>query len=298
VTPTGTVSQRISSRPREIEPGVFVGRVVPTAERRQIGPFVFLDHMGPRALKPGQGMDVRPHPHIGLATVTYLFEGVGEHRDSLGSHQLIRPGDVNWMTAGRGIVHSERTPAEARAAGGPMHGVQLWVGLPKAHEAGAPSFRHWPAHSLPCVEQQGASFRVLAGSAFGARSPVETLWPLSFVDAQLAPGSRVLLPADQPERAAYVVQGQVVCDGEPAGQGTLLVLTPEREAGLSAPNGARVILLGGAPLDGPRYIWWNFVSSNQEAIVEAARAWRAGRFPKVPGDETDFVPLVGEPHFA
>ena len=286
----------IPSRQREIEPGFEVGRVLPAPARRHVGPFVFLDEMGPVVVERGHGLDVRPHPHIGLATVTYLFEGEILHRDSLGSSQVISPGAVNWMTAGLGIVHSERTPPEARARGSRMHGLQLWVGLPSSVESGAPSFRHYAAESLPEIRRGGVILRVLAGM-WEKESPVETASPLFCVDAVLAAGAELEVQSGHSERAVYVVEGEVSIGATRVPRGTLAVLASDGHPVIHADAAARVMLLGGEPLDGRRYIWWNFVSSSQERIIEAARDWKAGSFPKVPGDEVEFVPLVQDPSF-
>jgi redox-sensitive bicupin YhaK (pirin superfamily) len=280
----------IDARARDLG-GFTVGRVLPSGARKLVGPFIFFDHMGPTAFAPGRGIDVRPHPHIGLATVTYLFAGEIVHRDSLGSHQPIRPGDVNWMTAGRGIVHSERTRAELRQTGSPLDGLQLWVALPLRHEETDPEFHHYPARDLPSLAIAGARIRVLAGSAFGERSPVRTLSPLFYVAAALPPGSELPLPDEHEERAAYIVSGTVQCGNEQAERGRMLVFTPGVPATLRAISDARVALVGGAPIDGERHIFWNFVSSSQGRIEQAKRDWREGRFPKVPGDEQEFIPL-------
>ncbi|MDE2449908.1 MAG: pirin family protein [Gammaproteobacteria bacterium] len=280
----------IDKRQRDLG-GFEVGRVLPFAQRRMVGPFIFFDHMGPAAFSPGRGIDVRPHPHIGLATVTYLFEGEIVHRDSLGSDQPIRPGDVNWMTAGRGIVHSERTGAEPRQAGSRLDGLQLWVALPLRHEETEPEFHHHPARDLPAVAVGDARIRVLAGSAYGVTSPVRTFSPLFYIDAAIAAGSELPLPDEHQERAAYVVSGTVECGGQRAERGRMLVFTPDAPATLRAVSDARVALIGGAPIDGERHIFWNFVSSSQARIEQAKRDWREGRFPKVPGDEREFIPL-------
>lgn len=280
----------IDARARDLG-GFTVGRVLPSAARKLIGPFIFFDHMGPAAFSPGRGIDVRPHPHIGLATVTYLFEGEIVHRDSLGSDQPIRPGDVNWMTAGRGIVHSERTGAEPRQAGSRLDGLQLWVALPLRHEETEPEFHHHPARDLPAVAVGDARIRVLAGSAYGVTSPVRTFSPLFYIDAAIAAGSELPLPDEHQERAAYVVSGTVECGGQRAERGRMLVFTPDAPATLRAVSDARVALIGGAPIDGERHIFWNFVSSSQARIEQAKRDWREGRFPKVPGDEREFIPL-------
>ncbi|HVI00616.1 MAG TPA: pirin family protein [Enhygromyxa sp.] len=284
------ITSIIDARPRDLG-GFSVRRVLPFAARRMVGPFTFFDHMGPAEFAPGEGMDVRPHPHIGLATVTYLFEGEIVHRDSLGSHQPIRPGDINWMTAGRGIVHSERTGTELRRTGSRLDGLQLWVALPSAHEETEPEFHHHPAHTLPTVELAGARLRVLAGTAYGETSPVHTFSPLFYVDTTLPAGGELALPLDHEERAAYVIEGAITCGTERAEPGRMLVFTPGREVLLRAASDARVALIGGAPLDGQRHIHWNFVSSSTERIERARQDWKDGRFPKVPGDEQEFIPL-------
>ena len=289
-SPERVVATVIDGRPRDLG-GFEVRRVLPSSARRMVGPFIFFDQMGAAVFAPGRGMDVRPHPHIGLATVTYLFEGEILHRDSLGSQQPIRPGDVNWMTAGRGIVHSERTPPEHRQNGSRLHGLQLWVALPREHEEGEPSFRHYPGSDLPAHDQGGVRLRVLAGSAYGVSSPVEILSPLFYVDAVMPEGSELALPSGHEERAAYVVDGALHCGAERAEVGRMLVFTKEAKVVLRAERATRIVLVGGAPLDGERYIDWNFVSSSKERLEQAKRDWRAGRFPKVPGDELEFIPL-------
>lgn len=280
----------LDGRPRDLG-GFDVARLLPTAARRLVGPFIFFDHMGPAQLAPGQGMDVRPHPHIGLATVTYLYEGEILHRDSLGSHQPIRPGDINWMTAGRGIVHSERTALEQRSAGPRVNGLQLWVALPTEHEETEPEFHHHPAHTLPACEVEGAQLRVLAGAAYGVTSPVRTFSPLFYVDAAVPAGGELVVPNDYEERAAYVVEGAITCGAERAERGRMLVFRPGRDVVLRAASDARIALIGGAPLDGKRHVFWNFVSSSPERIEQAKQDWKHGRFPKVPGDEIEFTPL-------
>lgn len=291
---TPAVEIIIEGRARDID-GFSVRRILPSMSRRAIGPFVFFDHMGPASLPPGHGLDVRPHPHINLATVTYLFEGEIVHRDSLGSHQAIRPGAINWMTAGRGIVHSERTGPDERARGPHTHGIQLWVALPIEHEETEPEFHHHPASTLPEIKHElghgGARLRVLAGSAYGVTAPVRVFSPLFYVEAIMPTGSEVELPNDHHDRAAYVAEGSVECGAERAGPGSMLVIAPGRSATLTATADARVMLLGGAPLEGERHIWWNFVSSRKERIEQAKRDWKEGRFPKVPGDEAEHIPL-------
>lgn len=281
--------------PRTRDLGGFeVRRALPSMQRRMIGPFVFFDQMGPAVLRAGQGLDVRPHPHIGLSTVTYLFEGALLHRDSLGTVQAIAPGAVNWMTAGRGIVHSERTPTALRAAGGPLFGIQLWVAAPRAREEDAPSFAHVGGDALPALEDAGLRLRVILGEAFGARSPVALTSPMVYVDATLAPGAQLPVPAEHEERAAYVVEGAVEEGGVRFDAGQLLVLRPRAPVALRAASAARVVLLAGEPLDGPRHVWWNFVSSSPERIAQAAADWEAGRFPAVPGDD-ERIPLPDAP---
>jgi redox-sensitive bicupin YhaK (pirin superfamily) len=255
-----------------------------------VGPFTFLDHMGPTEFKAGHGVDVRPHPHIGLATVTYLFQGEIVHKDSLGSDVPIRPGDVNWMTAGRGITHSERTAPDHRQGGEPLHGLQCWVALPARDEEIDPLFAHYGQQDLPLVTGEGKSARVVAGRMFGASSPVKTLHDTFFADLSLAAGASVPLDADYEERAIYVVSGEIEIAGERFGEGKLLVFKPGDRITVRASRPARFVMLGGAPMDGPRYIWWNFVSSRKERIEEAKADWKAGRFEGVPGDH-EFIPL-------
>jgi len=279
----------IAGRTRDLG-GFTVARLLPAAARRRVGPVVFFDHMGPAAFAPGQGIDVRPHPHIGLATVTYLFEGEIVHRDSLGFVQPIQPGAINWMTAGRGIVHSERTGPELRAAGSRLHGVQLWVALPRAHEEAEPEFRHHPAATLPEIDVDGARVRVLVGSAYGAHSPVRSLAPLFYAEARLSADAQLTLPDALDERAAFVVDGVVRCGAERIEASRLVVFAPGSPVVLRAESAARLMLLGGAPLDGDRQLWWNFVSSSTERIEQAKREWAEGRFAPVPG-ETESIPL-------
>jgi hypothetical protein len=286
----GLVALVIEGRRRDLG-GFSVQRVLPARERHAVGPFVFFDQFGPMTLPPGVGMDVRPHPHINLATVTYLFEGEMIHRDSLGSHQVIRPGDVNWMTAGRGIVHSERSTAPERTLGARGHGLQLWVALPREHEEVAPTFHHHQRESLPRLPAPGLDRRLIAGTAWGVTSPVKTLSPLFYVDVTMEAGATVVLPEEHEERAAYVTQGSVRCEEQRFVAGQMAVFEPRTRAVLHADDAAQVMLLGGAPLDGERHIWWNFVSSSRERIEQAKRDWKEGRFPKVPGDETELIPL-------
>jgi len=280
----------IEPRLHDLGDGFTVRRLLPFRLRRSVGPFVFFDHIGPAELEPGRGLDVRPHPHIGLATVTYLYEGALTHRDSLGRDQVIRPGDVNWMTAGRGIVHSERTPAPERAGGHRMHGIQTWVALPQAFAEAEPEFLHHDAASLPHTVRDGVSLRVIAGSAFGLESPVRVFWPTLYVDVAMDAGSRLVIPPEHEERAMYVVSGDVDADGVRIEPTHMQVLTPGGDVELSAASPARVLLCGGAPLDGERILWWNFVASSQERIDRAKADWRAQVFGQVPG-EAEFIPL-------
>jgi redox-sensitive bicupin YhaK (pirin superfamily) len=286
----GSLERVIETRPRDLG-GFVVRRALPFARRRMVGPFIFFDHMGPAELGPGEGLNVRPHPHIGLATVTYLFEGEIMHRDSLGFAQPIRPGAVNWMTAGRGIVHSERTREEERAKVSRLHGIQSWVALPLEHEEAEPSFVHYAGADLPAIERPGSRLRLIAGAAFGERSPVVTFSDLFYLEADLEAGAELPLDAALGDRAAYVVHGEVEADGIRHGATQLLVFRPDRDAMLRAWAPTKLMLLGGAPLEGERHIWWNFVASSRERIETAKRAWKEGEFPVVPGDEEEFIPL-------
>jgi redox-sensitive bicupin YhaK (pirin superfamily) len=277
--------------PRAHDVGGFeVHRALPAREKQMVGPFIFFDQMGPGKFLTGRGLDVRPHPHIGLATVTYLFEGSIHHRDSLGTQLPIVPGDVNWMTAGRGIAHSERTDTALRGQVNRLFGIQSWAALPKTMEETAPAFAHHPADSLPVLDDGGVRLRLIAGDGWGLRSPVETFWPLFYADASLAAGAMLPLPDGHEERGVYVVQGSV--DGYEAGR-MLLFRAGDRMAVTAGPEGARLLLLGGAVMDGPRHIFWNFVSSSQERIEQAKADWKAKRFRTVAGDETEFIPLPG-----
>jgi redox-sensitive bicupin YhaK (pirin superfamily) len=284
----------IVTRVRDLVDGFKVRRVLPAPRRRMAGPFIFLDQMGPEVLGAGRGLDVAPHPHIGLATVTYLFEGELLHRDSLGTVQMITPGEVNWMTAGSGIAHSERTPQEARASGSNLFGIQSWVALPRRFEETTPGFTHHGADELPVVEGEGKRVRLIAGSLYGARSPVETLSEMFYADVTLTEGARLSIPTEHDERAAYVVEGgvELLNEGVKFEAGQLMVFKPGAEITLSAPesSGARLMLLGGESMDGPRHIWWNFVSSSSDRIEQAKEDWKAGRYAPVP-EETEFIPL-------
>jgi redox-sensitive bicupin YhaK (pirin superfamily) len=278
--------------PRSVDLGGFaVRRALPHVKRRMVGPFIFFDHFGPVEFRTGQGIDVRPHPHIGLATVSFLFDGEIMHRDSLGSAVAIHPGDVNLMTAGRGIVHSERTAPDHRAGGERLHGLQLWVAMPAADEEIAPSFAHHDQAQLPIIAGDGKSVRVVVGSLYGQRSPVPTLSDTIMADAALTPGAVLPIDAQAEERALYVVAGEVDVAGDRFAAGRLLVFRPGDAMTVTAASEARVVLVGGAAMDGPRHVWWNFVSSRKERIEQAKADWKLRRFDTVPGDESEFIPL-------
>jgi redox-sensitive bicupin YhaK (pirin superfamily) len=283
----------IQQRRRDLG-GFEVGRVLPYAKRRMVGPFIFLDHMGPVVFPPGipKSVDVRPHPHIGLSTVTYLFEGEIMHRDSVGSEQAIRPGEVNWMTAGRGITHSERFE-RGRREGGPLNGIQAWVALPKEDEETEPDFTHYGIDKLPCSNESGVWMRVIAGEAFGLKADVRTHSPLFYVHCALAAGARIALPDDYPERAAYVASGTIEADGQTVHGGNMLVFGAGGDVTLSAVTPAVVILVGGEPI-GERFIEWNFVSSSKERIEQAKSDWRARRMKLPDHDNAEFIPLPGD----
>jgi redox-sensitive bicupin YhaK (pirin superfamily) len=284
--------QLIEGRQRDLG-GFTVRRVLPAQGRQMLGPFIFFDHLGPTQFEPGHGIDVRPHPHIALATVTYLFAGSLEHRDSLGNVRVIRPGDVNWMTAGRGIAHSERTPHLARAAGEKIHGIQSWVALPDGHEDVEPDFIHYPADILPQRTQDGVALSVIAGEAFGLRSPVLTLWPTLYVHAHLARDAILEMPAGHEERGIYVASGELEVGESRIGEGQLAVLQPGENPTLRAVGETRAMLLGGQRFPTPRHIWWNFVASSPERIALAKERWVKRQFTAVPG-ETEFIPLPPE----
>ena len=270
--------------------GFKVQRLLPAFPTKMVGPFIFFDHFGPAAFAAGEGIDVRPHPHIGLATVTYLFEGAIVHRDSLGTVQRIEPGDVNWMTAGSGIVHSERTAREERVGGHRLHGLQTWVALPKAHENAEPSFSHHPEATLPRVALPGVEMRLIAGTAFGQRAPTPTFSPIFYVAVQMEAGAAFDMPPEHEERAVYAIDGAVRVAGEPLPPHHMSVLEPWSTVRISAATAARLVLLGGGKMDADRLIWWNFVATSRDLIDAASERWRTQAFPQVPG-ETEFIPL-------
>jgi redox-sensitive bicupin YhaK (pirin superfamily) len=277
--------------PRTADIGGFtVRRALPHAQRRMVGPFIFFDHMGPAEFRAGQGIDVRLHPHIGLATATYLFDGEIVHRDSLGSDIAIRPHELNWMTAGRGIVHSERTAADHRVVGEHLHGLQCWVALPGKDEETRPAFAHYDAAALPIVSGEGKTVRVVAGALFGARAPVETLWDTVFAEARLEPGTRLPIDPSYEERAIYLIDGEIDVQGDRFAPRQLLVFRPGDRMTVTAVTNVHLVIVGGAAMDGPRHIWWNFVSSRKERIEQAKADWKAGRFTMVDGDR-EFIPL-------
>jgi redox-sensitive bicupin YhaK (pirin superfamily) len=282
----------IQGRAHDLGGGFAVRRVLPSVRRRMVGPFIFLDHFGPMDVPPGgDGMEVRPHPHIGLATVTFLFDGGIFHRDSLGYAQAIRPGDVNWMTAGSGIVHSERTEPEMRRAGFRMHGVQTWVALPKSHEETQPSFEHVEAAKLPSWTEGGGSFRLIVGTYAGHTAPTTHFSPTFYVGAELKAGAKTAISPEHAERAVYIADGEAAIGDRLLGVGDLAVLRASQPAAIVAgAAGTKLMLLGGAAMDGPRHIWWNFVSSSRERIEKAKADWKASRFARVPGDD-EFIPL-------
>ncbi|TPK59372.1 MULTISPECIES: pirin family protein [unclassified Mesorhizobium] len=271
--------------------GFQVRRALPTAKRRLVGPFIFFDRMGPAILRAGQALDVRPHPHIGLSTVTYLFDGRIRHRDSLGTEMVIEPGDVNLMTAGRGIVHSERTPEELRGAPMSVSGLQTWLALPDGKEEVAPVFENTAVARLPDIDAEGVSGRIVIGDFQGLRSPVRADSETLYADLRLAPGASVKIPADAEERAIYTLEGEVSISGDVFPAERLLVFRPGDEIVVSSQAGAHFMLFGGASLGSKRYIWWNFVSSSKERIEQAKQEWKTGRFDIVPGDEEEFIPL-------
>jgi redox-sensitive bicupin YhaK (pirin superfamily) len=282
ILPQSMIAARIVPRVRDLGDGFQVRRALPVAECRSVGPFVFFDQMGPVTLSADQALDVRPHPHIGLATVTYLFEGEIMHRDSLGSVQAIRPREVNWMTAGRGIVHSERTPTELRGRASRLFGIQTWLALPLDAEEDEPSFSHH--ENLPVWQEGGVTLTLILGDLLGLASPVPTRSPTIYADVEIDATRRFVVPAAHEQRGIHVVQGNVQIDGQPFAAGEMAVLETGSEAIVAAGEACRVMLFGGAALDAPRHVWWNFVSSREERIAQAAADWEAGRFPKVPGE--------------
>ncbi len=293
--PTSAIELVIEGRPRGVD-SIVVARLLPSPRRRTVGPFAFIDHMGPIELAPGVGYDVRPHPHIGLSTVTYFFAGENVHRDSLGNVRHNRPGDINLMTAGRGVVHSERADPEFRATGGAMHGLQIWLALPEANEDDAPSFEHHPQATLPVIAPApGVTGRVLLGFAFGRQSPIAHPSQPMLVDLELSAGSRVTLSPEAPERGLAVISGDVTAGGEALATNSIAVLTIGAAVEVSAAAPARVFLFGGPPI-GPRFIEWNFVSSSRDKIAAAKRGWRARQFPAIPGDDEEFIPLPEDNH--
>lgn len=272
--------------------GAFrVRRILPAATRQSVGPFLFFDHFGPMDVAPGAGHDVRPHPHIGLATVSYLFEGAIIHRDSIGAVQRIEPGAVNWMTAGRGIAHSERTPPDLARVAYRTHGLQLWAALPKSHEEAEPAFSHTPASAFPSFMVGEAGVRVLVGRAWNAESPVPVLMETLYVDIELPAGGTLDIPPLAPERALYPVLGAIEVEGRSFGPGEMAVLDSSESVSIRAAQPARLVLIGGEPLDGHRFIWWNFVSSRRERIAEASEQWERRGFDAIPGDDDERIPL-------
>jgi redox-sensitive bicupin YhaK (pirin superfamily) len=288
------IQLQIGGHQKDLGGGFLVRRFLPDARQRSVGPFIFFDHFGPAEEQPGLNHDVRPHPHIGLATVTYLFEGAMMHRDSLGMAQLIEPGAINWMTAGRGIVHSERKPDHLRDVAFVNHGLQLWTALPLAHEEAEPSFSHTPASAIPEGKVDDAQVRVLVGQAFGLASPVPALSRTLYLDVSLPAGGRMQLPALESELAVYTVNGEVSVDGAVLPQRQMAVLRAGEPVALASPGGVRLVVVGGDALDAPRHMWWNFVSSRKERILAASEDWQAMRMGRVPGDD-EFIPLPPTP---
>ncbi|MDO9360864.1 MAG: pirin family protein [Polaromonas sp.] len=285
-----SIQQVFKGHDKDLGGGFLVRRLLPAAQKQSVGPFVFFDHFGPVTLQPGETHDVRPHPHIGLATVTYLFDGAIMHRDSLGCVQRIAPGAINWMTAGRGIVHSERAPEDLKDKQYVNHGIQLWAALPRDQEEAAPSFEHTGAEAIPSITQGGTAVRVLVGEAFGERSPVRALSPTVYFDIQLAANTAFELPPLAQELAVYAVDGDITVDGEAVAAHTLALLAPGSAVSLLAAAPTRLMVIGGEPLDGHRFIWWNFVSSRKERIMEASLDWEADAMGEVPG-EVERIPL-------
>lgn len=293
--PADAIETLIIPRARDIG-GFEVRRALPAPKRQMVGPFIFFDEMGPAEFVTGAGIDVRPHPHIGLATVTYLFKGEFQHRDSLGSNQMIRPGEVNWMVSGHGVTHSERTSAETRRHPHELFGIQTWVALPEAGEDAPASFEHQGRDALPLIEDGGVSLRLVLGTGWGKRAPVKVFSETFYAHAELAPGARMPLPDDHEDRGLYVVSGSIEVAGQVFAANRMMVFRPgDRITVRAGPGGARIMALGGATLGGPRYIWWNFVASSQERIEAAKAAWKEGdwehgRFQLPPGDDVEFIP--------
>jgi len=287
-----SIALALTGHDRDLGGGFRVRRMLPSSQKQSVGPFLFFDHFGPMDVAAGHHHDVRPHPHIGLATVTYLYEGAILHRDSLGSVQRIEPGAINWMTAGSGIVHSERTPPDFIGAAHRSHGLQLWAALPRAHEETAPLFVHTPASAIPALDVGGTGIKVLVGRAFGAESPVATVSETLYLDIGLPAGKELSIEALAPERALYVLNGTIAVDGNALQSNVLAVLEPGRVVRIAATgsNAARLVLIGGEPLDGHRFMWWNFVSSRKDRIIQAGEDWEAQRMPRIPG-ETEWIPV-------
>lgn len=280
--------------PRTGDVGGFgVLRSLPFRRKRMVGPFIFWDQMGPGEFLTGHGIDVRPHPHIGLSTVTYLYEGGLRHQDSLGTDRVIRPGDINLMTAGRGIVHSERTEEEARRGSSSLFGIQSWLAQPLNREDGVPTFHHLPSGELPAVRSEGVALRLLLGEAFGLRSPVPLDWPAVYLDIELEAEARFQVPKEIEERALYGLSGSFEVAGQAYPAGQMVVLRPGASVTVKALTDSRLTLLGGEAMDGPRYVWWNFVSSSKERLEQAKQDWREGRFPHIPTDPDAPLPLPG-----
>ncbi len=278
--------------PREADIGdLLVRRLLPYMKRRTLGPFIFLDHMGPKHYDAGHGLDVRPHPHIGLATLTYLFDGEILHRDTLGSHQAITPGAVNWMIAGSGIAHSERIDHAERVHANDVHGLQFWIALPKEFEEKSPEFEHYEASKIPVLESPGVRMKVIAGSAFGEHAPVKIHSPLFYVEVHMNAGRHIDLPPQYRERGLYLIDGNIRVGGEDVMPHTLPVFLPDGTVRIEAVTDTHFVLLGGEPLPEKRFIWWNFVSSSQERIEQAKDDWAKGRFGDIPGDKNDALPL-------
>jgi len=279
-------------RPREHDLGDFVvRRLLPVAARRMVGPFIFFDHMGPAEFPPGRAVDVRPHPHIGLATITYLFDGQILHRDSVGSEQTIDPGDLNWMIAGSGIVHSERVTDTVRQSGQKLHGLQLWIALPADREEGPAEFFHHPAADLPKGGEPGASWTLIAGSAFGKTSPAKTFSPMAYLEIKLEAGACFALPEGIKEKAVYLVSGDIEIECNPIAPGEMAAWVEGEDLVVMAREDSHLVMIGGEPLAEPRFIYWNFVSSSKDRLEQAKDDWKSGRFPKVPGDDKEFIPL-------